>query len=269
MKRNIISLCNQKGGVGKTTTAVNLSTALALLGFKTLLVDLDPQGNATSGFGLNKNEMETTVYDFFSVEEGVFEEIVIRSGIENLDIAPSNSGLAAAEVELIEVERREFLLKEGLIPLKDEYDFIFIDCPPSLGLLTINGLVASDKLLIPLQCEYYALEGLGQLIDTHSLVAKRLNSELELLGVVLTMADYRTNLTEQVINEVKEFFKEKVFSTIIPRSIKLSEAPGFGEPAVVYAPNASGCYHYKLLAEEMLDKMNMEYSYMGSGNKGE
>ncbi len=258
-EKNIYVFCNQKGGVGKTTTVVNVATTLANLGFKVLLVDLDPQGNATSGFGMDKNTLDKTVYHLF--HDVPINEIVIKEAVTNLDVLGSNADLAAAEIELIDRDRREFFLKEKLGEIRGEYDFILLDCPPSLGLLTINALVAANRLIIPLQCEYYALEGLGQLIDTHSLVADRLNPELDLYGVVLTMADFRTNLTEQVISEVREFFKEKVFEVVIPRSIKLSEAPGFGQPAVIYAPNAKGSYHYQLLAEELLDRLGVNYSY--------
>jgi chromosome partitioning protein len=259
-ENNIYAFCNQKGGVGKTTTVINFGTSLSLLGFKVLIVDMDPQGNATSGFGIDKNQVEFTMYDSLTNERAL-HELTIKNIVPNVDIVPSNAHLAGAEIEMISFDRREFKLKSILSLCVEQYDFIFIDCPPSLGLLTINALVAANRLIIPLQCEYYALEGLGQLIDTYNLISNRLNNELDLFGVVLTMADYRTNLTNQVIIEVKEYFKEKVFSTIIPRSVKLSEAPGFGKPAVLYSPNARGVYQYQLLAEELLDRLNIPYNY--------
>ncbi len=258
--KNVYAFCNQKGGVGKTTTVINVATCLAQLGFKILVLDLDPQGNATSGFGLDKNQSETTIYD--NIVGGIsFNENRLQGVVANVDIVPSNAHLAGAEVELISLENREFRLQSLINEVSPEYDFVLIDCPPSLGLLTINALVSADRLLIPLQCEYYALEGLGQLLDTFNLIKERLNQDLELFGVILTMADFRTNLTEQVINEVKSFFNEKVFSAIIPRSIKLSEAPGFGKPAVMYAPNSQGVFQYRLLAEELLDRLKISYNY--------
>lgn len=259
-KNNIYAFCNQKGGVGKTTTVINLGASIAVLGLKVLLIDLDPQGNASSGYGINKNEIESTIYDNLTAGISIAETRQ-KNIIKNLDIVCSNSSLAGAEVELIDKEEREFLLRKLLSAVSDEYDFIFIDCPPSLGLLTINALVAANKLMIPLQCEYYALEGLGQLLDTYNLISERLNNDLELFGVVLTMADFRTKLTDQVIKEVKDFFNEKVFSAIIPRSIKLSEAPGFGKPAVHYAPTSRGVFQYQLLAEELLERLGIPYSY--------
>jgi chromosome partitioning protein len=259
-EKNIYAFCNQKGGVGKTTTVINFGTCLAQLGFKVIIIDMDPQGNATSGLGIDKNQVETTIYDGL-INTVPFESLLIKEALPNIDILPANSQLAGAEIELISFERREFYLQQLLRPYAEKYDFVLIDCPPSLGLLTINALVAADRLMIPLQCEYYALEGLGQLIDTYNLIKERLNNELELFGVVMTMADFRTNLTDQVISEVREYFKEIVFSTIIPRSVKLSEAPGFGKPAVIYAPNSRGVYQYQLLAEEFLDKLNIPYNY--------
>lgn len=259
-KKNIYAFCNQKGGVGKTTTVINFGTCLAQLGFKVIIIDMDPQGNATSGFGIDKNQVEATIYDGL-INNASFESLLIKEAVPNIDILPANAHLAGAEIELINFERREFYLQQLLSAQAKNYDFVFIDCPPSLGLLTINALVAADRLIIPLQCEYYALEGLGQLIDTYNLIKDRLNGDLELFGVVMTMADFRTNLTEQVISEVKEYFKQTVFSTIIPRSVKLSEAPGFGKPAVLYAPNSRGVYQYQLLAEELLDKLEIPYNY--------
>lgn len=258
---NIYAFCNQKGGVGKTTTVVNLGASLAKLGFNVLLIDMDPQGNASSGLGLDKGSVELTLYDVL-INNAQFKDVAQSVVYDNLHIIPSNSNLAGAEIELIEFEEREFYLKKYLYSIKDQYDFILIDCPPSLGLLTINALVAANRIMIPLQCEYYALEGLGQLLNTVNLIQERLNNELEIFGVVLTMADFRTKLTEQVIKEVKDYFNDKVFSSIIPRSIKLSEAPGFGKPGVVYAPSSRGVFQYQLLAEEMLERLNIPYSYL-------
>ena len=259
-EKNIYAFCNQKGGVGKTTTVINFGTGLSQLGFKVLIIDLDPQGNATSGFGIEKNHVESTIYDVLS-EDMDMREVIISDVVPRVDLIAANAHLAGAEIELIGLERREYYLRERVRKQADAYDFIFIDCPPSLGLLTLNALVASDRMIIPLQCEYYALEGLGQLLDTYNLIKNRLNNELELHGVVMTMADFRTNLTEQVISEVNEFFKEKVFTTIIPRSVKLSEAPGFGKPAVLYAPSSRGVYQYQLLVEEFLDRQSIPYNY--------
>ncbi len=240
----IFAFCNQKGGVGKTTSAVNIATCLAQSGHKILLIDLDPQGNATSGVGEDKNAVPTTIYPVMLGEQPL-EGAIKTTAVPNLSLVPSNAQLAGAEVELISLSEREFQLSKAVGPVRDRFDFIFIDCPPSLGLLTVNALTASTFIFIPLQCEYYALEGLGQLLQTYQLVKKNLNPNLELAGVLLTMADFRTNLTEQVIKEVRDYFKEKVFSTIIPRSVRLSEAPSFGKPGVIYDPLSRGskCYH--------------------------
>jgi chromosome partitioning protein len=256
-RKNIFVFCNQKGGVGKTTTVVNMATALGQKKLKILALDMDPQGNLSSGFGISKNDLKSSVYDVI-VNEVPLESVVIKDVIANVDVLPANSHLAGAEIELISVQGREFLLKGILSSVSALYDFILIDCPPSLGLLTINALVAAHKLLIPLQCEYYALEGLGQLLNTFNLIKERLNKSLELGGVVLTMADFRTNLTQQVIDEVKNFFGEKVFSTVIPRSVKLSEAPGFGKPAIIYEPNSRGALSYQLLTKEFLVKFSTD-----------
>lgn len=249
------AFCNQKGGVGKTTTAVNLAAAVALRGYKTLLIDLDPQGNSTSGFGVDRTSLDKTIYDVV-IGEAKFLEVILNTNVNALALAPANVDLAGAEIELIDAIGREFVLKEALRALFDEktepYEFIFIDCPPSLGILTLNALVAADKLLIPLQCEYYALEGLGQLLNTFKLVKDRLNTSLEIGGVILTMADFRTNLTGEVIQEVKNHFGSKVFSSIIPRSVKLSEAPSFGKPAILYDAANRGSQSYLQLAEEFI-----------------
>ena len=246
----IIAVVNQKGGVGKTTTAVNLSAVLAKKGKKVLLIDEDPQGNATSGVGINKN-VEKSTYDVI-VNDATFEEVVVQTPIKNLFLCPSNINLAGAEVELVSMMSRENRLKEKLESIKDKFHYIIIDCPPSLGLLTINSLTAANSLLIPIQCEYYALEGVGQLMNTVNLIKKQLNKELYIEGVVLTMNDARTNLSMQVVNEVKKFFKDNVYKTVIPRKVKLSEAPSYGMPISVYAPLSKGARCYEKLANELL-----------------
>jgi chromosome partitioning protein len=251
------SFFNQKGGVGKTTSVINIATIIAKLGKTVLLIDLDSQGNATSGFGIEKNGNESTAYQLL-VENQNPNASIKKTSIENLWIIPSNAHLAGAEMHLINQERREFVLREQLKKIADDYDYIFLDCPPSLGLISINALTASDYIIIPLQCEYYALEGLGQLLNTYQLVKKNLSSELELGGVILTMADFRTNLTQQVIEEVRNYFKEKVFQSVIPRSVKLSEAPSFGKPAVIYDPHNRGAIAYTELGKEFLIRFGSE-----------
>lgn len=249
----IIAIANQKGGVGKTTTSVNLAACVAAAGRRVLLIDADPQGNATSGLGLDKNAIEHSVYDVFINEYGI-EEVVQRTMLDTLWLVPSNIQLAGAEVELVTMMAREQVLKNALRPAREEYDYIFIDCPPSLGLLTLNALNAADTLLVPIQCEFYALEGLSQLMSTVRLVRKNLNPALDVEGVVLTMFDSRTNLSVQVVEEVRKFFRNKVYQTIIPRSVRLSEAPSFGLPVIRYAPRSSGAAAYTALANELLKR---------------
>ena len=246
----IISIANQKGGVGKTTTSVNLSSCLALSGKKVLLVDADPQGNATSGVGADKSTEKST-YDVIINQEDI-KNVIQTCAVKNLFVCPSNINLAGAEVQLVSQLSREHKLKESLDKVKDEYDFIIIDCPPSLGLVTLNALTASDTVLVPIQCEYYALEGLGQLMSTIDLVQRHLNKDLDVEGVVLTMYDVRTNLSMQVIEEVKKYFKDKVYQSVIPRNVKLSEAPSFGIPISLYDKNSKGAKAYEELAEEVI-----------------
>ena len=246
----VISVANQKGGVGKTTTTVNLSTLLAKKGKKVLLIDTDPQGNATSGLGVDK-DVELSVYDIL-VGDTTFEETVQETAIKNLKVCPSNISLAGAEVELVSMMSREQRLKEKLDLVKDQYDYILIDCPPSLGLITLNAFTASDSVLIPVQCEYFALEGLGQLLNTVNLVKKHLNKNLEIEGALLTMYDARTNLSNQVVKEVKKYFEEKVYKTVIPRNVRLSEAPSYGMPISLYDPRSKGAKAYEKFAKELL-----------------
>lgn len=247
----IIAIANQKGGVGKTTTAVNLSTILAKKGKKVVLLDADPQGNATSGLGVEKDDVEKSLYDVLINEEPV--ENTLHDTVEkNLKICPSNVNLAGAEVELVSQMSREHRLKEQLESVKSNYDYIFIDCPPSLGLITLNSFTAADSVLIPVQCEYYALEGLGQLINTINLVKKHLNKTLEIEGAILTMYDIRTNLSNQVVREVKRYFDDKVYKTVIPRNVRLSEAPSFGMPISTFDPKSKGAKSYEKLAKEFL-----------------
>lgn len=246
----VISIANQKGGVGKTTTAVNISAILAKKGKKVMLIDADPQGNASSGLGLEKN-LDISLYDVL-INDMRINETLQDTAIKNLKVCPSNMDLAGAEVELVSEMSREHRLKEKLDEVKDDYDFIIIDCPPSLGLITLNAFTASNSVLIPVQCEYFALEGLGQLLNTINLVKKHLNKRFEIEGAVLTMYDMRTNLSNQVVKEVKRYFEDKVYKTVIPRNIKLSEAPSFGMPITLYDPKSKGARSYEKLSKEIL-----------------
>ncbi|MGF7146198.1 chromosome partitioning protein [Anaerotaenia torta] len=249
----IIAIANQKGGVGKTTTAINLSACLAEKRKKILVIDIDPQGNTSSGLGIEKNKLKNTVYQMI-ISEASFEECRIHTGITNLDILPSNVNLAGAEIELIGIKDREFLLKAHIDRIRDEYDFIIIDCPPSLNTLTVNAMTTADTVLVPIQCEFYALEGLTQLIHTINLVKQRLNPMLELEGVVFTMFDARTNLSLQVVENVKENLKQNIYKTIIPRNVRLAEAPSHGLPINLYDPKSAGADGYRQLALEVIEK---------------
>ena len=248
----IISIANQKGGVGKTTTAINLSTVLAKKGKKVLMIDADPQGNGTSGVGVDKDQ-QFSVYDVL-IEDIEIENTLQKTQVRNLDLCPSNINLAGAEVQLVSMENREYKLKEKVDKIKDKYDFVIIDCPPSLGLITLNAFTASDSVLIPVQCEYYALEGLGQLLNTIELVKKRMNKSLHIEGALLTMYDARTKLASDVVKEVVNFFKEKTYKTMIPRNVRLSEAPSYGKAIGDYDKDCVGARSYKEFAKEFIEK---------------
>jgi chromosome partitioning protein len=251
----IISVANQKGGVGKTTTTINLSAALAEKGKKILIIDIDPQGNTSSGFGIDKNQRDNTVYELI-LGYSTINEAIIHNVIPNLDIIPSNVNLAGAEIELIDKAHKEAILKMELDFVQEDYDFIIIDCPPSLNVLTVNAMVASDAVLVPIQCEFYALEGLSQLIHTINLVRERLNQKLNIEGIVFTMYDARTNLSQQVVENVKEHVTQKIYNTMIPRNVRLAEAPSYGEPITVYDPKSVGAESYRALAEEFLENQD-------------
>ena len=257
MARAIV-IANQKGGVGKTTTSINLSASLAKEGKKVLVIDMDPQGNTTSGFGVEKDQVEPTVYEML-LGEALIKDCIQENVLENLSVLPSNINLAAAEIELIGVEEKEFLLRNALEKIKEDYDFIVIDCPPSLNMLTINSMCAGDTVLVPIQCEYYALEGLSQLIHTIGLVQERLNPNLEIEGVVFTMYDARTNLSLQVVENVKSNLKQNIYKSIIPRNVRLAEAPSYGMPITEYDAKSTGAEAYKRLAEEVIHRGEEEW----------
>ena len=246
-----IAIANQKGGVGKSTTAINLSSCLGEMGQKVLTIDMDPQGNTTSGMGVEKNEVENTIYELL-LGESKLEDCIIPLNFDNLSLIPSNVNLAGAEIELIGVEDKEFILKNAIDQVRDQYDFIIIDCPPSLNMLTINAMTTADTVLVPIQCEYYALEGLTQLIHTIELVQNRLNPDLDIEGVVFTMYDARTNLSLQVVENVKDNLKQNIYKTIIPRNIRLAEAPSYGQPINLYSPRSAGAEAYRALADEVI-----------------
>lgn len=247
----VIAIINQKGGVGKSTTAINLSAALGDLGKRVLVVDFDPQGNATSGFGVDKDSLKCDVYDAL-MNNVPLADVIVPSPVEGVDVAPATIQLAGAEIELVSVMARESVLRYVLEPIRDTYDFVFVDCPPSLGLLTVNSLVAADSLLIPIQCEFYALEGLSKLLESMKMVKGRLNPTLDIYGVVMTMFDVRTTLSRQVVEEVRDYFGPKVFDAVIPRNIKLSEAPSHGLPINLYDPRSKGAIAYADLAQEVV-----------------
>ena len=249
----IIAVANQKGGAGKTTTSINLSACIAAKGKKVLVIDIDPQGNTTSGYGIEKNELENTIYELILGDCSI-EDCIIKDIMPNISILPSNVNLAAAEIEMIGVEKKEFILRNEVDWIKDRYDFIIIDCPPSLSFLTVNAMTTADSVLVPIQCEYYALEGLSQLIHTVNLVKERLNPELEMEGVVFTMYDSRTNLSAQVVENVKSHLSQKIYNTVIPRNIRLAEAPSYGKPINMYDPKSAGAESYMALADEVINQ---------------
>ena len=252
----IIAIANQKGGVGKTTTSINLSASLAAKGNKVLVIDMDPQGNTTSGFGVDKNDLDETIYELI-LGECAIQDCIIKEVIPNVSILPSNVNLAAAEIELIGVDKKEYILKNEVDYIRDQYDYIMIDCPPSLSMLTINAMTTADTVLVPIQCEYYALEGLSQLIHTINLVKERLNPDLDMEGVVFTMYDSRTNLSMQVVENVKQNLKQRVYDTVIPRNIRLAEAPSYGMPIQMYDPKSAGAEAYMALADEVIGRKDV------------
>ena len=249
----IIAVANQKGGVGKSTTAINLSACLAERGKKVLTIDIDPQGNTTSGLGVDKNPTENTLYELL-LNEAEIENTIVKDVVQNVDLIPSNINLSGAEIELVGIDEKEYILKKIIDKVRDNYDYIIMDCPPSLNMLTINALTAATSVLVPIQCEYYALEGLSQLIHTIELVKDRLNNSLEIEGVVFTMYDARTNLSLQVVENVKDNLDQNIYKTIIPRNVRLAEAPSYGQPITIYDSKSAGAESYRLLAEEVINR---------------